>query len=484
MTADISWLHATPLSPKLNKKNTQDMLGWMTENRALQQETFPFFTVLTNRRDLAEILILLVGLMEFVDKNNLPSSPNLFFRNFELLWALCKLNNTGGNLDGQFMNIERFTEYWSKTNEKQSYKISSDNEANYLRNLGYGVAPHYWAALTKWGLINKNKQGYPELTKYGVEAYKDYLRPFKTDKNNKISEILNLWFSGKPINSQQLKYISLKLIPKTKTEDFWWRMADIKANEGDSPFSVIWRILGKKIYPCRIQNFKKELDHFAKKNLQNNGESHFTSGEILRRWIIDQLKHNNNLAENDIKRLEKHFKRCRDAEVIGGIATFLLSLMISQIQPNKPRSYKDLAESFSPWLAGVQREFVLYLENTDPSSIFRRAFGKIDENPEKFLRCIVARHQSQKSNQLLLVETGNWLERTEENPPNLDSKTLWKHLSCDKQTTLPKFELTSDPKDPWRIFTESDFHWDRFANWMRISEETIESENDHQGNDE
>lgn len=485
MTADISWLHPTPLSPKLNKKNTQDMLGWMLENRTLQQETFPFFTVLTNRRDLAEILILLVGLLEYVDQNKLSPSPNLFFRNFELLWAICKLNNAEP-LERQFMNIERFKEYWWSTSKQQSFKIARDNGANYLRNLSYGVAPHYWAALTKWGLINKNTRGYPVLTEYGKQAYKDYIRPFKIDRHNKISNILNLWFSGKSINSKQLKDISSKLIPKTNTDDFWWEMADIKAKEEMSPFSVIWKILGEKIRPKNIHGFKKELDKYAKQNLENNIDSHFTSGEVLRRWVINQLKVNQNLASSDIDRLQKHFKRCREAEIIGGIATFLLSLMVSQIQPDKPRSYKDLAESFQPWLPEVQKEFILFLKKTDQDSIFRHAFGILDEktSSKDFLRSIVGRHLREKTNQQLLVENGNFLERTEENPPNLDSKILWKHLCCDKQLTLPKIELVSDPKDPWKIFTESDFHWDRFASWMRISEENIESENDPQGADE
>lgn len=487
MTADISWLHPTPLSPKLNKKNTQDMLGWMLENRTLQQETFPFFTVLTNRRDLAEILILLVGLMEYVDQNKLPSSPNLFFRNFELLWAICKLNNDGEeSLERRFMNIERFQEYWRSTSKQQSFKIAGDNRANYLRNLGYGVAPHYWAALTKWGLINKNTRGYPELTEYGKQAYKNYLRPFKRDRNNKISEILNLWFSGKSVNSKQLKDISSKLIPKTNTCDFWWKMADIKAGDVRSPFSVIWQILREKIHPKNIQSFKEELDKFAKQNLKSNSNFHFTTGEVLRRWVINQLKVNHNLASSDIDRLQKHFKRCREAEIIGGTATFLLSLMVSQIQPDKPRTYKDLAESFKPWLSGVQNEFILFLKKTDPDSIFRQAFGLLNEktSSRNFLRSIVGRHLREKPNQQLLIEIKDSLERTEENPPNLDSKILWKHLCCDRRLILPKIELASDPEDPWKIFTESDFHWDRFASWMRISEETVGSENDLQGADE
>lgn len=463
-------LFVTPLVLN-NDMHAQDMLGWMGEVRTLQHETFPQFTVLTNYRWHAETLLFLVGLAEnFVEeKNKRRYSVNHFFRDFELFWALSQLTQKNGSIDG-FLNIQRFKLYWEQhKNSDQScqFCISLDDGANYLQNLGYGVAPHYWTSLLKWGLIDKERREFPRLTERGRQLF-EFLKPFSRSSNQK--EVLNKWFSGKSLTKKEIAANAEKYFPQTETALYWYSLAEQKA-KNERAYGVLWHILSFYSLPDNIEKFRKLLKDFehAEYFSEKRSGKKFSDGDILRRWVIQQLPVSDVPIKDQIV-LNDLFKRCREAEVLGGISNFLMSAMVLFTEQNKDSSIEIMARKWISWLPNLKKTFLNFYSTTSTNSTFRKAFPKLKENcsSEIFLRSILERHIQVKGTQALLREENCHLVRTEATPPKLNPQPLLEKFRL-SNFDLPTEELSHNPDDPWREFTELDFHWNRFADWMRIS---------------
>ena len=464
----LNFLFTTPLC-SINEAHVQDMLGWMGEIRTLQHETFPLFTVLTNYRWHAETLLFLVGLTEdFVDKKNKEKcSVNHFFRNFELLWSLSRLTKDE-NIDG-FLNIQRFKLYWDQhqnSDQNCKFSISSDTKDSYLQNLGYGVAPHYWAAMLKWGLIEKERNEFPRLTNDGRYLFK-VLKPYAKSSNQR--EYLNKWFEGKSLTRREIRTHAWKYLPKTETAVQWYSFASQKA-EKERFFGPLWRVLKEDVHPDNILKFRKILKNFERNEFSLGKQStrKFSAGDVLRRWVVKQLSISD-LSDQDRALLSDLFRRCRQAEVLCGISNFLMSAMVLFTEQNENSSIQMVVARWASWLPKVQRTFLSFYKQTPPNSIFRKAFPKLTKNcsSEVFLRSILDRHLQVKGSQSLLREENNCLQKTENTPPNLDPKPLLEQLRS-SSLNLPTTELSKNPDDLWRDFTELDFHWNRFAMWMRV----------------
>ena len=65
--------------------------------------------------------------------------------------------------------------------------------------------------------------------------------------------------------------------------------------------------------------------------------------------------------------------------------------------------------------------------------------------------------------------------RTKAAYPNLDPEPLLKQFRI-LELNLPRKDLSENPDDPWRVFTELDFHWNRFAMWMGVAEKSGKSD--------
>ena len=61
------------------------------------------------------------------------------------------------------------------------------------------------------------------------------------------------------------------------------------------------------------------------------------------------------------------------------------------------------------------------------------------------------------------------MERTEAVPPNIDPNPLLQRLNS-RDFDLPTEALSDNPDDPWRVFTDYDLNWNRFARWMGIAD--------------
>lgn len=462
----LNSLFVTPLT--VNEEiRVQDMLGWMGEKRGLQHEFFPTFTVLTNYRWHAELLLFLVGLAEeyVSDDNKAKHSVNHFFRDFELFWALSQLTKKDGSIEG-LLNIRRFEEYLSQNEDH--FRIASNSSASYLQNLGYGVAPHYWISLREWGLIEKDRGEFPRLTPKGRELYK-LLRPFEKQSNQR--EMLNRWFSGGAVSRSEFVANTKKYTPKTDTAWSWYALAVEKAKT-ERIFGILWLMLSGYIRPDHVLDFRALLYEFESTDypLALESSRQFNYGDLLRRWVIKELSYAE-IPDQDKALLNDVLKRCRQAEVLGGIADFLMIAMVEYTKDIEEPTIEKMVASWASWLPAVKELFLSFYGTTSIDSAFRRAFPKLRKNTssELFLRSILDRHLQVKGSQALIHEGNGYLERTEAVPPNIDPNPLLQRLNS-RDFDLPTEALSDNPDDPWRVFTDYDLNWNRFARWMGIAD--------------
>lgn len=458
-------LYATPYDPIEEDSSATDVLGWRRRRRRLQREGFPMFTVLTGNRRMAEVLLYMVGVLTEPENAGIEKTPpvNAFFRRFELLIALAMLSrkpkgNLAEVLKG-YLNSERFIDYWEKFHEKKIFTLEKDDsKERYMQLLGYGIGAHYCSSLTSWGLIRKERGKFPVLTKEGRSFFEDKIRPYKnkTERLSKFRESLKTWFEDGRISQDKLKRYRDFLIPKPSTAEDWLPLADELARQDkETVFSDLWYLLEPMLR-------------------KPNEESEGLSGGDLRRSAEARLYELKDEAARC--RVERYFHKCRELEQIGGTAEFLLMAMVETIQ-NMPQSSDNntaryLADEWEPWLARrleyLKRNF--QSKTTDPDL---KAFLQAP-TPKDLLEAVLKRHVEVKAGRALLRLNHGKIERTPQMPPKKDVDELLKALT--ENPALASGDLGDVPDDPWREFTEFDFHWGRFARWMRPDEQRTDTE--------
>lgn len=423
------------------------------------------FTVLTGNRRMAEVLLYMVGVLTEPENAGIEKTPpvNAFFRRFELLIALAMLSqkskdNPTDVLKG-YLNSERFIDYWEKFHEKENFTLEKDDsKERYMQLLGYGIGAHYCSSLTRWGLIRKERGKFPVLTKEGRSFFEDKIRPYKnkTERLSKFRESLKTWFEDGRISQDKLKRYRDFLIPKPSTAEDWLPLADELARQDkETVFSDLWYLLEPMLR-------------------KPNEESEGLSGGDLRRSAEARLYELKDEAARC--RVERYFHKCRELEQIGGTAEFLLMAMVETIQ-NMPQSSDNntaryLADEWEPWLARrleyLKRNF--QSKTTDPDL---KAFLQAP-TPKDLLEAVLKRHVEVKAGRALLRLNHGKIERTPQMPPKKDVDELLKALT--ENPALASGDLGDVPDDPWREFTEFDFHWGRFARWMRPDEQRTDTE--------
>lgn len=462
---NFACLYATPYEPIEEDSSATDVLGWRRRRRRLQREGFPMFTVLTGNRRMAEVLLYMVGVLEDSGNEGIEKIPsvNAFFRRFELLIALAMLSqkskdNPTDVLKG-YLNSERFIDYWEKFHEKENFTLEKDDsKERYMQLLGYGIGAHYCSSLTRWGLIRRERGKFPVLTKEGLSFFKEKIRPYKnkTERLSKFRESLKTWFEDGRISQDKLKRYRDFLIPKPSTAEDWLPLADELARQDkETVFPDLWYLLEPMLR-------------------KPNKESEGLSGGDLRKRVEARVY---GLKDEAARcRVERYFHKCRELEQIGGTAEFLLLAMVETIknmpQPSDNNTARCLADEWKPWLARrleyLKRNF--QSKTTDPDL---KPFVQAP-TPKDLLEAVLKRHIEVKAGRALLRLDHGKIERTPQMPPKKDVDELLKALS--ENPALASGDLCDAPDDPWREFTEFDFHWGRFASWMRPDEQRSDTE--------
>lgn len=462
---NFACLYATPYDPIEEDSSATDVLGWRRRRRRLQREGFPMFTVLTGNRRMAEVLLYMVGVLEGSGNEDIEKTlpVNAFFRRFELLIALAMLSqkskdNLTDVLKG-YLNSERFIDYWEKFHEKKIFALEKDNsKERYMQLLGYGIGAHYCSSLTSWGLIRKERGKFPVLTKEGRSFFETKIRPYKKETKRVLAFRKNLktWFKDGRIYQDELKKYRKFLIPKLSTAEDWLPLADELARQDkETVFPDLWYL----------------LEPMLRDPSEESGG--WNGGDLRKRAQARVYELKDEAARS---RVERYFHKCRELEQIGGTAEFLLLAMVETIQ-NMPQSSDNntarrLADEWEPWLARrleyLKRNF--QSKTTDPDL---KAFLQAP-TPKDLLEAVLKRHIEVKAGRALLRLNHGKIERTLQMPPKKDVDELLKALS--ENPALASGDLCDAPDDPWREFTEFDFHWGRFARWMRPDEQRTDTE--------
>ena len=464
----LPFLYATPYAPLTGRLNAQDILGWMVKTRALQRTTFPMFTVLTGKRELAETLVLMVGYSNDSRLGEIKGSVNAFFRRFELLIALSRLAaaKSGVNetelLKG-YLNSERFIRYWDDGRESEKFVVADDS-ASCMRNLGYGIAPHYWASVTNWGLVNRKRGELPSLTTAGKVLFKVLKTTAKGSNRDGVDKLLAGWFSRKPVSIELLKSCKTYLTPKEGTAvlNAWSAQADQLSrslSDGDSVFCQVWHLLREHFSSEDAREaFSLELQRFRDNELKSEP---FSTGALLRRWVEVKAREQKN------RRLQQYFRSCRELELIGGISNFILLAADTEVRDlgSERMTTEQLARRWHKWLPEVHAFLRQHF-----SKVTDQDFKEVTaaESPKKLLDVLIERHcRKKQETKFLIKDADGFLQNTHRTAPKNQAADLLNVLMTG--VVLPARETSGSAKDPWLGFTEFDFHWGRFALWMGLS---------------
>lgn len=471
MTASFcyeNFLFATPWSPSGTERPVQDALGVMLFIRNLQNECFPQFTVLTGVRKHAELLLTWIGLAQQIPELRRNDwSRNRRYRALELLWACAQLAAKDGDISAieGILNVRRFEGFWeSRTSPK--VRLIQPLSTACFRNLSYGISPHYWSALINWNLIEREGDD-AKLTAAG-NSFFDKLLPKKRDI---VLHYVKNWLDPK-IGLSEAELVELaKYLPKNSknigtTFNLWYEQAQWLSQNTNGVFPAIWQLTSKKLdslESCRT--FAAELKNFTP-NAPNLGYA-------LRRWVE---AHCPDLPHHSLKESLALFSHdCRYLEYIEGSAQFVLNAMVHATRTMKSVTMPMLAEQWANWLNPLATQFAWWLNVCRNSEIKAAFSGVSDSKPQSMLEAVLNRHLEVKTSRAFIVkDSGNQLMLTDERSPA--AKGIESMLEQLAQN--PSLPSDPDPEHPipennsvWREYAIRDWHWQRFAAWMRLDVE-------------
>ncbi len=479
MTASFryeNFLFATPWSPSGTERPVQDALGVMLFIRNLQHECFPQFTVLTGVREHAELLLTLIGLVEKIPELRRSDWPrNRRYRAFELLWACAQLAAKGGDISAieGILNLRRFEDFWeSRTSPK--VRLTEPSSTACFRNLSYGISPHYWTALLNWNLIERDGDD-AKLTAAGSRFF-DVLFPKKSKKQLEIiKRHAQNWLDPKiGLSESDLIELAGYFPRKSKniyaTFSLWHEQAQWLSQNTKGTFPAIWKLTGKKLAsPESCRTFADELKNFTP-NAPNLGYA-------LRRWVEAQCP---DLPQHSLKEsLSLTSRDCRDLEYIEGSARFTLDAMVHAARTVKPVTTPMLAEQWANWLNPLASQFVSWLNACRNSEIKAAFSGVSPSKPQSLLDAVLNRHQEVKMSRAFIVkDSGSQLLLTDERPPAAGGI----ERMLEQLANNPSLPSDRDPEHPipennpvWREYSIRDWHWQRFAAWMRLDAQAQDS---------
>ena len=467
-----NFLFATPWSPSGTERPVQDPLGVMLFIRKLQHECFPQFTVLTGVREHAELLLTWIGLTEKITEMRKCDWPkNRRYRALEILWACSQLAAKGGDISAieGILNLRRFEDFWeSRTSPK--VRLTEPSSTACFRNLSYGISPHYWTALTNWNLIERDGDD-AKLTVAGHRFF-DVLFPKGSKKQlETVKHYVQCWLDPK-IGLSEADLIALaKYFPRNSknisdTFSLWYEQAQRLSQTTHGVFPAIWQLVGNKLRsPESCRNFADELKNFTP-NAPNLGYA-------LRRWVEAQCP---DLLQQSLKESLILFSRdCRNLEYIEGSARFILDAMVHATKTIKSVTTPMLAKQWTKWLTPLAAQFAFWLTACRNSEL-KAAFSSVSASkPQSLLEAVLNRHLEVKMSRAFIVkDSSNQLLLTDEMPPAAEGiENMLEQLA--QNPSLPSDPDTENPNPEnnlvWREYAIRDWHWQRFAAWMRLDAE-------------
>ncbi len=451
-------LYATPWTPLSEVNPVQDALGFMPIVQSLQRAVFPQFTVLTNSRWSAELLLVMIGIAQQTSNWRQSGWPrNLRYRALELFWASTVLSHSGGDraeMSG-VLNARRFFRFW-ENRQRRCVRLPADPEAACFGSLGYGITPHYWNSLFEWGLVERSEDD-AVLTADGMAFFRK-LMPFKSRRMNSILGRVRCWMDPrKGLTEEELFDAAADFAMEGDTFPLWFDQAERVAQKANGAFPAVWRLVSPRcVNPHACRAFAKEL----KESFPNAS----SLGAALRLWVEERA---DDLPDKVLgAELKSVIRDCRDFERIEGSARFILDAMAVAAEKLSPCTSVSLAGAWKNWLAPLARNFAAWTAACRNPEL-RNAFCSTDPNrPESFLDAVLSRHMGVKPMNAFLVQNGRGeIVRTQEEPPDLrEVSKFLEDIDRDGEdgVSLRNHAVLS-------AYGERSWHWQRFADWMRIT---------------
>ena len=498
MTDFLSFLHTTPYVP--NEDRTTDMLGWRHDRQTILQPLFPFWTVLTRRREYAEMLLLwLSALSDPKIRQVLPdtATPAQIYWSLELLYGVAALQGrqtqpeTADDSDQtlSILNINRIRAFRDSTTR---FAFDPAATPSAYENLTYGVATHYMSVLRHLHLVTDARRG--EIPRPTPEA-----RALLDTLEFSHQTLLLRWFSSKPP-------IGVTQDDLTKIANAWWQpVLAWRASLSDNGLT------GASARTCRSDTRQKAINLRLRRRSvwidvvrsQTNGvfptffetllavdaAGSYTSEEAA----VNALRAKAFASDNPAVR--EAVEVCRAMEIMFGLGDRLLETMMNNASAIGPLRIDDFTKTHDAMLKPVSDAFVRAVRRLEKSGHGRVAqdllSGTVSEPTDvpALLTALIRRHQRLKGADALINITNGLVTLT----PNAQAHDLSSQgflpdapavckeaIDCRRMPdAYPQDGRTDTPERYWLKAVEPDSFWITFVRWFDLVRPNPSGESAH-----